>query len=633
MFSTGRGRAIEVSAEALARVQGLFKDDVQKDRKNAGTGGPRLKNDRLSGLQQSGGKDRKGGITSSFDAQGVGHVPAHADCTLAGSTSMFSTGSGRGVDVSADALAQAQNRFGADDNGDGNSSSATGNTARPPQASRAMVSPLPTAKQPFSLPRSASASGTRPGAGKENREQVPPPKRSTIIATPSSSSRRAGGSNTAFSPPGRLRGAMRPPIATNSVIAGISTPSPVGKSLLRRATPSSAADRIWAAAASTSSGGDGGSTTPRSIAKRRVLGGGYGGGLHGVKRSRSSSVSSASKPPSAASMPSPMQALTTPRGLRVGSRGRTSGRGAFPRPSPSLSAGGRSGAGSGVQQSMARGKGAIARSMSPSLVAPDDENSSVDCPASRMLFGASCSPEEGAAASSGASTPERKEEGCRRRHRGRRPLSSLLVAPSRGSGQLQQQQHPAGTGAGGDGGGNHNSRDRPLDESSEQPAEVAESDQNLRCGEVGGSGQQMQPPISTGIEDNELGTATAVVTTDENAAAQVEMTRRPSACTALSSLLGQVTAKNACDLLFGQDGRPLCFAPPASSFPSPAMTAQPPTMPGRSELCAPTLRGKEGERGLPTAAAPAVFHDELVRSGRDGQMATPTWVRNHARYV
>lgn len=736
MFATARGRAIEVSAEALARVQVMFQEETKNDAEQAGHGEPVGNHSQESGPQQSvafhgggqGNKILEGVIVSSSSSSETRRNSRAPGCMdgggIAGGAGKFSTGSGRRVEVSAEALAQAQKRFGdveaeveatssstdgrasgghltstlggrrgsgggdgsAGTNGSGSGSGSWGSVfstgrgksvevspaalsqaykrfgadadggqhslpgARPPCASRSTASPPPAAVTGFPLPRVASsASGAWCGAGKENREQGSPRKRG--VGTPSASHRRSGGTSTAFSPPGRVRGAMPPPIATAATAAataGVSTPSSAGKLLGPRATPSPAriaggrtagavAGAAGAAAAAASpacptgriggGGGGSGSTTPQSVTKRRGFGGGYGGGLHSMKRPRLPAL--AATPSASAS--SPMRALTTPRGLRLGGGGGNSVRGAFPRPSPArLAAGGGSGAGLGVAQNAGSNHPSTSGTPAQLAATGDDENNPAGCRASRMLFGAPGSPEKGkgsAEAAADGSASARKEERRQRRDKGRRPLSSLLDPPPQTSAESWQRHFAGAVGAGaaagavGAGaatlgaaaGGDNDKAGAPA---AEQPSKKL----NSADAEEGGLPQKEQRSAYLG---------------------------RSSGGEAVADLLARVTAENACDLRFGDDGRPLCFAPPASSpGSSAAIVPSPPSSltfsrdePSRgSRTPGGEVEGKGQEQGetrpppvvLDVAAAGA-FRDELLRSGRDGQMATPAWVQNHTR--
>ena len=669
VFSTGRGRPIEVSTEALARVQAMFQDEPQDDANQAtkdehlGAHNQASDPQQPFGLKEStGGAGRTEGDTFS-SPPGTRRTSQAPGCTgdgVAGVGGMFSTGSGRRVQVSAEALAQAQKRFGeveveVEVEAEGAASGTSRGHLPPPlggsggggnggSASEASdfstgrgksieVSPaalsqaykrfgagaddqgrtsLPATRQPLS-PRPTASGGWCGGAGKENRGQEVPKKR--VVGTPSGTFRRPGAASTAFCPPGRLRLAMPPPAAA-AAAAGAPTPSSSGKLVGTRATtPSTASgaggNTAGGAASATSlagavgciGGGGSADSTPQSAVKRRSFGGGYGGGLHAVKRSRLS-VSAAATTPSA-STASPMRALTTPRGLRLsGGAGNGSGvRGAFPRPSPARLAAAATDSGGG-----AVGLGVVAGSSSsshPATATPvdaagEDENDAAGCRASRMLFGALGSPEKGSteAATAGESLSARKEEESRRRHRqgrrGRRPLSSLLDPPPQLPAESRQRHSSGAASAGAGTGGDQDEDDHRVPASDEARAEAGK-----HGGVDAGGGGQLgtKPPPADDLESRRAGGGGGGEPVED--------------------LLAHVTAENACDLRFGNDGRPLCFAPSCGS---------------RTTTTGGGAEGQEREEAehVP-AASPVVFRDELVRSGRDGQMATPAWVKNHTR--
>ncbi|CAM9173233.1 unnamed protein product, partial [Scytosiphon promiscuus] len=108
MFSTGAGRAIEVSAEALARVQGMFNQEAEAGHERADAGdAPALEAAAVSFRR---GEDQE--VGDPFVREEGQRERGGSAVAATTAASMFSTGSGRRVEVSAEALARAQKMFG-----------------------------------------------------------------------------------------------------------------------------------------------------------------------------------------------------------------------------------------------------------------------------------------------------------------------------------------------------------------------------------------------------------------------------------------------------------------------------------------------------------------------------------------
>ena len=101
LFSTGGGKAIEVSTEALARVESMFSESerlvqpVRTQQSPLKSNSPYLAGGGAGGSSGGGGAGGVGGGGSSGRSSG----------------SLFSTGGGKAIEVSAEALSRVENMF------------------------------------------------------------------------------------------------------------------------------------------------------------------------------------------------------------------------------------------------------------------------------------------------------------------------------------------------------------------------------------------------------------------------------------------------------------------------------------------------------------------------------------------
>ena len=640
LFSTGGGKAIEVSAEALARVKNMFSESErfvgpaqnQPPRSladGASGGGPPASgatscaNNVLFQAPPEDGADQSkelGKLASSGELEhfriddggngrgrdgsrngSMSNVVSDRD----GTASVFSTGGGRRVEVSAEALARAQKMLGEPDpcptagalnnqrptlragagdagradgsggGGWGDSRSVRSDTGKENAENEQRESSLGA-----SVARRAGACAPSPLAGRS-----PMSTRQRSVSTPVHEAATGGqspalGSRAVFSPPKRAS-TMPPP-------AGVSTPSSLLKRpLARRPSP----------AGSPAPSPIGRVTPQPSRGRGAVCGVSSSGGLHATKRPRSASMLSSS---------------AKRRGV--------AGRGAFPRHSP-----GRQGVATGTASPRA-GSTSHGRGGRGGIVADNDDKGLAraatapsglatlpepDCWASRVLFRSLN------AADAEAVGMNRQ----RRQSRHRRPLSSLLNEPP----QVSETLPRAGLGD-----------TLPADEPT-QPAgtaaiaaaEVETAVGAARLRERRNAGSQQSP-----VAGNCVGIA------GEEAILRAAVTQEARGGI-VAELLGRVTAANACNLRFfdadddgddlsgggSSDGRPCCFTEPpggTTAFASKSSTGVT-VVAGGGLGCVRHRRSAQEPRSTR-------FRDELLRGGGDGQLATPTWVENHVRY-
>lgn len=604
LFLTGRGRMIEVSAEALAQAQRKFGETEPST--EPATRPPRASGDENGVSAFSTGKGRAIDVSAEalalaqkrFGEMGpsgssVEPVKKSAGPALGGgkNPSVFSTGRGRAVEVSPAALAQANKLFG--DGGAAGSGSDGGDTRQAiigggegitprRRAQRVQAPPQENRELPSRDVRLPSGVGKENGEGGQLKREVGTPSRSTGVATgiaararhvgvstPNHANRsgkksmRGGASN--FSPPSRRR-VMAPP-------SGTATPSSGGKPLCRMINP---ADAVSIASPV-------GRGTPLS-SKRRGLG--YGGrGPHAMKRPRSSSKPST---PGA----SPHASLHGPR---------SGGKGVFPRPS------------------LTRRSGVLATA-SPSSVSSKTINGSdgtgdgvemletsrlvqgePGCGTSRVLFDSTTAAAELVAGGTKKA----------RRHNHRLPLSSLLnVSP-----QVAEKLRPCGV-----------------------VNDVGFTEETGGVENGRGEQRQVPSPLPKGVREE--GATVAVLPSAEE--------RR-----GVAALLMRVTTRNAVDLRFRPGGIPCCLSTTPAGPEVMSATAGVGSL-GPVAALAAGVPGPVGSRGVATghiaqgekgeqegvscrrdhrhqASAADGFRDDLVRSGKDGELATPTWVENHVR--
>ena len=209
--------------------------------------------------------------------------------------------------------------------------------------------------------------------------------------------------------------------------------------------------------------------------------------------------------------------------------------------------------------------------------------------------------------------------------RWRRPLTSLLNEPPQVSETLPHV-----------GGYDSLPANQPVEGAAMATAAVtaaAAAGGQVECGNAG----EQQAPIAErgeGTAQDAAAISRAVVT--KNARGSI-----------VAALLGRVTAANACSLLFvdvtddvgdlsgggGGDGsgRPCCFVtPPGGTTACASQSATGETAVARAGQSG---SGPSCGRHHRRAQEPGTtrFRDELLRDGRDGQLATPTWVENHVR--
>lgn len=554
-FSTGKGRTIDVSAEALALAQKRF-----------GEMGP--SGSSVEPVKKLGGR-----------ALGGGKNP-----------SVFSTGRGRAVEVSPAALAQANKLFGdggaaggGSDGGDTSQAIIGGGEGITPRRRTQRVQALPQGNRelPSRDVRLPSGVGKENGEGGQLKHVVGTPARSTGVvnaiaararhvgvSTPNHANRsgkksmRGGASK--FSPPSRRR-VMAPP-------SGTATPSSGGKPLCRTINPAEAASIPSPI----------GRGTPLS-SKRRGLGHG-GHGPHAMKRPRSSSKPST---PGA----SPHASL---HGLRSG------GNGVFLRPSLTR----RSGVLATASPSSVSSKTVDGGDRSGDGVEMSETSRLVQgepgCGTSRVLFDSTTAAAD--LVVGGASKARRDNH--------RLPLSSLLNVPP----QVAEKFRPCG-----------------VDKN-----DIGFTEETGGVEDGRGEERQVPSPLPKAVRTEGATVAVRLLTEEE---------RRE-----VAALLMRVTARNAVDLCFRTGGIPCCLG---------KTPAAPEVMSGAAGVgslgpvaaLAGGIAGPVGSRAVATghiaqgeqerescrrghrhqASAAYDFRDDLVRSGKDGELATPTWVENHLR--
>ncbi|CAM9285312.1 unnamed protein product, partial [Laminaria digitata] len=664
-FRTARGRALTVSAEALAKVGHLFENDEPGDGAGASALPPAGREAALAenvGAPKESGTADNDGVPQGIAASGSVSwklKPAHLSASgtrVAGtggdaaagaaaggggggggggdggssgssgrtSSALFSTGGGKAIEVSAEAMARVENMF---------------------SESERLVEPVQTQQPPFKnnyyLAGGGAGSGSGGGGGggvsggggdggggdggggggdSGSGSGGPPPLKSDspYLASGGVGSDGSGGGGGGGSSGGSGRSSAsisNPYLAGDGAGSGsgggvgggngssgssglssgslfstgggkaieVSAEALARRPLVRRSTPDGAPPS------------PAGRVTPQPARGRGAVGSvSSGGGLHATKRPRSASDLSGS---------------AKRRGV--------AGRGAFPRPSPGrLRSRNVGGGGSNGDHSS---EGCARTAATPSGVAALPEPR---CRASRVLFGALGAVEAGAAG---------MERQLRRPSRRRRPLSSLLKEPPQVSETLSRASA---------------SGSLPVDEPA-KPAEAAAMAAGASAvataaagglGEVGNAGEQQ---AQAAVRD--AGTA-------GEAAARLRTAAKPKARgSTVAALLGRVTAANACDVRFcdvdddggdlsstsggGGGGRPCCFAaPPGGTTVCASKSAT-----GGSAVARGSLGGSRPSCGRHHREAQEQgatrFRDELLRGGGDGQLATPTWVENHVRWI
>lgn len=637
-FSTGAGRTIKVSEEALVQAQRKYgemrscTDQLKRAPSiivSGGGGGGEIGETEPStepATRPPGGAESSVSAFSTGAGRAIdvsaealalaqkrfgdlgssaGPVESSSGPALGGGNvaSVFSTGRGRAVEVSAAALAQANKLFGdggvagGGSNGGGTRQATVGGregiTPRR-QAARAQAQPQESRELPSRDGRLPSAVGKENGKGGHPKHVLGTPARSTGVtngiaargrywgvSTPNhetrSGQKSTRGGPSSFSSPSRRR-IMPPP-------AGTATPSSGGKPLCRTTNSADAASIAPPV----------GRGTPLS-AKRRGLGYG-GGGLHAMKRPRSTSKAGT---PGASRRASPH---ASPHGPRSGGR-RVVPRPSLTRPSSVLATTASPSSISSKAVGGGDGKGDSMGVLENGRVAQGEPG----CGTSRVLFDST----NAAAAESVAGG-----EGKLRRHNHRRPLSSLLNVPT----QVVESLRPCDV----------ENNDAGF---TEKEAVGVEED-------GGGEKRMAAPPLLPKEAAREEGATVAARPSTGEARREVV------------ALLLRVTARNAIDMRFCADGTPCCLgATPASPELASATVGDGSRGPGAAtavgvtgtvtssgvstcylaqgeQRCEPCRGGEHHYQASESAVND--FRDELVRSGKDGELATPTWAKNHYR--